>query len=424
MLDETSRAGSRSGPFACAADGGEASYNFQQFVIFRVSVLSPCRERRAGAWQLFPRSGVAGLLPHPAGDAPMSSSLSSNAADRMVEVLAGSTALLANPTGGLTDLPLSVTSVLPEDSSADTTVAQPAHGLIDLLPATNALESTTSVLGDGTAAATGSDLPLVGSLLNTSDLPVVGSVLNTAMPVESDATALAASGGTLQPVLDTANTAALGAVHSAADILVTALPDALHGVTNLGQAIDLGSVGAIEAGGHTNLVADVLDVPGQLLAGNLGETIAHLGADITGVVHAVSGLANTIVSDVSGLLSPVTGLVNQLSHGLLDNGLPNLGGDISAIDTGQNGPHLLDLGALTGAHGLNIPNLGGVGADGLAGNLLGSLNLNLLGDSSASGHAASAPVAAPVDLGAVTHDLLSPLTHGHGILDAHGTHIL
>ncbi|TWB94669.1 hypothetical protein FBZ93_109109 [Bradyrhizobium macuxiense] len=338
----------------------------------------------------------------------MSSSLSSNAADRMVEVLAGSTALLANPTGGLTDLPISVTSVLPDDSLADTTVAQPAHGLVDLLPATNALESTTSLLGDGTAAVTGSDLPLVGSLLNTSDLPVIGSVLNAALPVESDSTALAASGGTLQPALDTATTAVQSAVHSSADVLsqATALPDMLHGVTNLGQAIDLGSITTLGTGsGHANLVADVLDVPGQLLAGNLGETIAHLGADITGVVHAVSGLANTIVSDVSGLLSPVTGLVNQLSHGLLDNGL-------------------LDLGALTGTHGLNIPNLGGVGADGLAGNLLGSLNLSLLGDSSASGHAASAPVAAPVDLGAVAHDLLSPLTHGHGILDTHGTHIL
>ncbi|WP_128970991.1 hypothetical protein [Bradyrhizobium tropiciagri] len=357
----------------------------------------------------------------------MSSSLSSNAADRMVEVLAGSTALLANPTGGLTDLPLSVTSVLPDDSSADTAAAQPAHGLVDPLPGTNALENTTSLLGDGTAAATASDLPLVGSLLNTSDLPVVGSVLNAAMPVESDTTALAPSGGTLHPVLDTANTAAQGTVHSSADILsqATALPDVLHGVTNLGQAIDLGSITTIgTGGGHTNLVADVLEVPGQLLAGNLGETIAHLGADITGVVHAVSGLADTLVSDVSGLLSPVTGLVGQLSHGLLDNGLLNLGGDISAIETGQNGPHLLDLGALTGTHGLNIPNLGGVGADGLAGNLLGSLNLSLLGDSSASGHAASAPVSAPVDLGAVGHDLLSPLTHGHGILDAHGTHIL
>ncbi|MGY4475948.1 hypothetical protein [Bradyrhizobium sp. USDA 3364] len=416
----------------------------------------------------------------------MSSSLSSNAADRMVEVLAGSTALLANPTGGLADLPPSLASVLPDDGPADTAASQPANGLIAplavLLPAANLLESATSLLGDGAAGAAGSDLPLAGGLLYTADLPVAGDLLNAVLPAEpGPAPALSPSGGTLQPVPDTAGTA-VGGMHSAADLLsqATALPDALHGVTNLGQALNLGSISASgTGGGHANLGADIVDVPGQLLAGNLGETIAHLGADISDVVHAVSGLANTVVSEIDGLLSPVSGLVNQLSHGvlgngLLGNGLLNPGGDaangggllggltggssgshgagvtigplqssgatldilaaptsgdhhaadINAVDTGQSGPHLLDLGALTGTHGLNIPNLGGVGADGLAGNLLGSLNLNLLGDSSTSGHAASAPVSAPVDLGAIAHDLLSPLTHGHGILDAHGTHIL
>ncbi|WP_128089528.1 hypothetical protein [Bradyrhizobium viridifuturi] len=420
----------------------------------------------------------------------MSSSLSSNTADRMVEVLAGSTALLANSSGGLTDLSASLTSVLPDDSMADTAAGQPAHSLIDPLPAADAMDNATSLLGDGAAAASGSDLPLLGSLLNTSDLPVIGSVLNVALPVEPDSTLLAASGGTLQPVLDTATTAVQSAVHSSADVLsqAAALPEMLHGVTNLGQAIDLGSISTIgiSSGGDANLVTDILDVPGQILAGNLGETVAHLGADISGVVHAVSGLVDTVVSDVSGLLSPVSGLVSQLTHGLfdgglLDGGLLNPGGDtagngllggllggltgssnghlagitigpqqpsgptldllaaptpgdhhtadISAVDTGQTGPHLLDLGALTGTHGLNIPSLnipslGGVGADELAGNLLGSLNLSLLGDSSTAGHAASAPVSTPVDLGAIGHDLLSPLTHGHGILDAHGTHIL
>ncbi|WP_244068132.1 hypothetical protein [Bradyrhizobium sp. Ce-3] len=394
----------------------------------------------------------------------------------MVEVLAGSTALLANPVGSLTDLPLPATSVLPEDSPTDAAASQLAHGLIDALPAANVLESNASLLDDGPGGGAGSDLPVAGNLLNPSDLPIAGELLNAVLPAEPDpASALTASGGMLQSVLDTAGTAVQSGVHSAADVLpqATALPDALHGITNLGQAIDLGSIGTIGAnGGHANLVADILDVPGQILAGNLGETIAHLGADISDIVHVVSGLVDTVVSDVSGLLSPVSGLVNQLSHGLLDSGLLNLGGDATTgggllggllggltgsgsgqlaggnigpvqtngptpdilaaptsgdhhtVDTGQTGPHLLDLGALTSSHGLNIPSLGGVGADGLAGNLLGSLNLNLLGDSSASGPAASAPVAAPLDLDAVAHDLLSPLTHGHGILDAHGTHIL
>ncbi|MGL1166796.1 hypothetical protein ACSTKZ_24980, partial [Vibrio parahaemolyticus] len=78
----------------------------------------------------------------------------------------------------------------------------------------------------------------------------------------------------------------------------TALPDMLHGLTNLGQAIDLGNISTIGTsnGGHANLVADILVVPGQILAGNLGETVAHLGADISGVIHAVSGLVDTAVS--------------------------------------------------------------------------------------------------------------------------------
>ena len=54
--------------------------------------------------------------------------------------------------------------------------------------------------------------------------------------------------------------------------------------------------------------------------------------------------------------------------------------NVTGVDVGPNGPHLLDLGVLTGTNGLNIPSLNGAGTDSLTGNIL-------------SGGTASAPAA-------------------------------
>ncbi len=100
--------------------------------------------------------------------------------------------------------------------------------------------------------------------------------------------------------------------------------------------------------------------------------------------------------------------------------------EVNAVDVGQNGPHLLDLGALTGSNGISVPSLGGTGTDGLTGNLLGGLDLgHLLGGNIASGNTTSTSVSAPVDVSALVHDLI-PVAMGadHGILNSHGTHIL
>ncbi|MCC8943534.1 hypothetical protein H8A97_00055 [Bradyrhizobium sp. Arg62] len=211
-------------------------------------------------------------------------------------------------------------------------------------------------------------------------------------------------------------------------------------------------------------------------------------APVTDVVHAADGVVGSLLGDTgvgsllggTDALSPVTGLLGNVLHdaqtlpllsinggnnasdgGLLSGLLGDLNhsntghladidvgptqpngnainllaaptsGDhhtveVNAVDVGQSGPHLLDIGALTGTNGLNIPSLGGTGADGLAGNLLGNLDLgHLAGGSVASGNTASAPVSVPVDISNVLHDLVSgPLAADHGVLNGHGTHLL
>ncbi|MGY3532386.1 hypothetical protein [Bradyrhizobium sp. USDA 4452] len=247
---------------------------------------------------------------------------------------------------------------------------------------------------------------------------------------------------------------------------------ATNPVTDVVQAVD-GVVGSLLADAGV----------GSVLGSGTGAL-----APVTQVVHTVDGVVGSLLGDTgagsllggTAALSPVTGLLGNVLHdvetlpllginggnnggdgGLLGGLLGNLGGsntghladvdlgptqpngnsidllaaptsgdhhtlEVNAVDVGQNGPHLLDLGALTGTGGLSIPSLGGTGADGLAGNLLGSLDLShVLGGNIASGNTASAPVSVPIDVDAVLHDLLSgPLAADHGILNNHGTHIL
>ncbi|PAY03395.1 hypothetical protein CK489_39790 [Bradyrhizobium sp. UFLA03-84] len=292
---------------------------------------------------------------------------------------------------------------------------------------------------------------------------------------------LAGQGGLLQPVLNAVN----GAASDASGLLTTigheaGLDHVVHDVTNLAGTIGLGQLGATPAAdGHANLLTDLLNTPGEVLAGHTSDAVAHLGADLTDTAHALDAVPTDLLTGVvngkDDPTNPVDNLIHDLGHDLQglplvtanggnnagDGGLlggivgslsnPNSGhlvtldvgptqpngqaidilaaptsGDhhtveVNAVDVGQNGPHLLDLGALTGNNGpLSIPSLGGTGADGLVGDLLGGLNLShALAGNIASGNTASAPV----DVDAVVHDLI-PLTGDHGILNSHGAHII
>ncbi|TWB86957.1 hypothetical protein FBZ93_1243 [Bradyrhizobium macuxiense] len=292
---------------------------------------------------------------------------------------------------------------------------------------------------------------------------------------------LAGQNGLLQPVLNALN----GAASDASGLLTTighetGLDNAVHSVTNLAGAVGLGQLGmAPAADGHSNLLTDVLNTPGEVLTGHTSDAVTHLGADLTDTAHALdavpAALLTGVVNGKDDPTNPVDNLIHDLGHDLQslplvtanggnnagDGGL--LGGivgslsnassghlvtvdvgptqangtpidilaaptsgdhhtvEVNAVDVGPNGPHLLDLGALTGSNSpLSIPSLGGTGTDGLVGNLLGGLNLShAQAGNIASGNTASAPV----DVDTVVHDLI-PITGDHGILNSHGTHIL
>ncbi|MFT4121601.1 hypothetical protein [Bradyrhizobium sp.] len=360
-----------------------------------------------------------------------------------------------------------------DDSTDATATAQPSGNTVDALPLANVLDPVTSLLSDTTGGTTGDSLPIVGNLLDGGGL------------ADGSSLTLAGADGTLQPVLNAANALIKDFHNNVLEALSHEIgaSDLIHNVTNTGETVGLGTIGVptpSPTDGHTNLVTDLLNAPATLLdGGGLGTVISQVGSDLTDDVHAVDGIVNSLLNTQDGLnvlptvtrelgsdlqnlpLLSVNGDSGSGGGGLLDGLVGNLHGsdtghlvdvnvgpeqpngqaidilaqpttgdhhtvDVSAVDIGQNGPHLLDLNALTGSGGLNLPSLGGTGTDGLTGNLLGNLNLgNLLSGGIASGNTTTAPVSAPLDVTAVLHDLVSsPLTTDHGLLDTHGTHIL
>lgn len=457
----------------------------------------------------------------------MATLLNGTDTNRLVEVLAGSTALL-NDTNGDNALPLSLNALLGDDTaSADVTAnaATPAASDGPLVTA-GLLDPVTDIV-DG----------VLGT--DTSNLLGVGDVLNLGTPSQL---ALAGPEGGAQPVFDATNIL-IKDVHAEIETLAdnSGLNDLLHTVTQLGETAGLGTTGVVPPAaddGHTNLVTDVVNAPSTLLNGGLDDVIAHLGGDLGDTLDAAIGVVGSLLNGPDPL-NPIPELLNGLTSSLQNLPLLNInGGDgadgggllgglgggllngvvgdvtgsssghlididlgpatsnglgldllatpdathsasVNVLDVGPNGPHLLDLGVLTGdglldiggsgdtgAGGLgnllggtgllggllggagseggplagagiiDIPGLGGAGADGLTGNLLGpdglvggllsghALGGGLLNGDIASGNTTSAPLTAPLDIAALTDTIAAPLTGDHGILDLHGAHIL
>ncbi len=412
----------------------------------------------------------------------MATLLNGNDTNRLVEVLAGSTALL-NDTDGSSALPLSLNALLGDDTaSADVTAnaATPAAAGDGPLLTAGVLDPVTDVV-DG----------VLGT--DTSNLLGIGDVLNLGTPSQL---ALAGDNGGAQPVFDATNVL-IKDVHAEIEALSyqSGLPYILHAVTNLGETVGLGTTGAVPPAiddGHTNLVTDVVNAPSTLLNGGLDDVIAHVGGDLGDTLDAAVGVVGALLNG-NDPLNPIPELVNGLTSSLqnlpllnVDSGdggglLGGLGGglltgvvgdltgsssghlidvdlgpetsnglgldllatpdgthsaSVNVIDVGPNGPQLLDLGVLTGSGIINVPSLGGSGTDGLTGNLLGPDGLvggliggqaldggSLIGDI-ASGNSTSVPVHAPLDIAALNDTIAAPLTGDHGILDLHGAHIL
>jgi len=358
----------------------------------------------------------------------------SSSSTRLVEAIAGSSGSIIDPTSAIGDLPI-----------------------LGTLTSTDGETHPTANTTDGVDAG---PLDLVSSLTGESGL--------TDPLAAAGGLALAGNGTSLQPLLDAANSA-IKEVHYELELLShqTGTSDIVHSITNLGETIGLGEIGTAPApGGPTNLLTDVLNLPSNLLSGNLEGIISDVGHDLTNVIGSLLGVKDAVIfgsdplnpipeliqgighdlsslpllsigdGDQGGLLS---GLVGDLSHSSSNHladvnvgpeqdsgGLPinllaaNESGphhtvDVNAVNVGPNGPHLAALDLLTGGAGLG-------GGDSLAGNLL---NLGTLADAS---HAAplgipSLPVLPQVG-DASGLDLGGLLNADHGILNLHSVHMV
>ncbi len=347
-------------------------------------------------------------------------------------------------------------------------------------PPTDANPSTG---GDASASALAPVTALLDDVLGSDACNLLGGSDGIS------ALRLAGSDGSLQPVLNVENTAVLDlheVFETASDELGAA--GVVHSVTNLGETVGLGKTGTVEhPDGHSNLLTDVLNAPGDILGGDLDQAFSNLTADISDIVNGVAGLGKAVLNG-SDALNPVSDLIQDIGANLQhiplltinggnnadDGGLlggvisdlnPSSGGHLADVDIGperdngialdvlgqpDNGPRhalevnavdqpagspqLADLGLLTGAGALDIPGLSGSGSDGLNIPLLNgagidSLTGNLLGDGLTGGDAACgdstcAPLAVPGDIAGLSDVMTALLTTDHGILDNHGTCIV
>jgi hypothetical protein len=407
----------------------------------------------------------------------MATLLNGNDTNRLVEVLAGSTALL-NDTHGASALPLSLSSLLSDDASSSDVPAS----------------TSTHATGDGPLVTAGLLDPVTGVVdgalgTDTSNLLGIGDVLNLGTPSQL---ALAGDDGGAQPVFDATNILVKD-FHAQIEGFshTSGTSDILHAVTNLGETIGLGNTGVVPPAlddGHTNLITDVVNAPSTLLNGGLDHVIGQIGGDLGDTLHSTIGVVGAVLNG-NDPLNPVPELVNGLTSslqtlplldlnggngadggvlggGLLGGSLGNITGSssghlidvdlgpamsnglgldllatpdqthtasVNAVDVGPNGPQLLDLGVLTGSGIIDVPGLDGAGSDGLVGGLLGGHGLanglghglggGLLNGDIASGNATSTPLNAPLDIAVLTDNVTS-LAGDHGILDLQGAHIL
>jgi hypothetical protein len=421
----------------------------------------------------------------------MSALLSGN--DRLAELLAGSTAILSSSSTEMSPVSMLPPGLLGTDT-IDTQPAADMAADYGTTPSVLTLLTGDANGGTGNSESGPLDGILsdptgaLGSISSLGSVIGLGNIGSSSTGTTGDTSPLeiAGSGTPLQPLFEGVNSL-IRDFHS--DLrnagAEAGLFETVHGVTTLGDIIGVGNIGATSAGGgNHNLVTDILNAPGDVLNGDLGGVINNIGSDLTNIFDSVNHVANSVIfgvdpsNPIPGILEGVLedihhvplltvnggnnaddggllgGIVGDLTHSstghLIDadigpeqnNGqaidllsAPTSGQhhtiEVNAVDVGANGPHLADLGLLTGTSGLALPSLftvpalGGAGTDGLAGNLLGGSGTgglvgNLLGGTIASGNTTSAPI----DISAV-HDVISaPAATDHGLLDLHGTHII
>ena len=157
-----------------------------------------------------------------------------------------------------------------------------------VVPDATSVDEAANQLLSGAATDAGANPGLVA--------PAVGIVPATQLASATPAETLANSG-----VIAFHDT-----IEGASD--VGGLSGSVHGVTNLGETIGLGHLGAGD-----NLLTDAADTPSDLLAGNIS-TLGDLPTNAVNVAGAAGGLASGVESDVASgafLANPVGNAVNM-----------------------------------------------------------------------------------------------------------------
>lgn len=254
--------------------------------------------------------------------------------------LVGSGTVLAPAEGTLNQAVLGFHASLEDTGHQVPLVNNPIHGVTGLgetiglghLGETGTLltDASTvpgSILNGGGLASASPVLTDLGHTLGAVDT-LVGSIAEL-----SDSGKLLSSGGTLAPVTSLANAGAMELTSTLTMVGqgVAPLGDAIHGLTNLGDAVGLGHLGD---GG--NLVTDAAALPSHILGGGGIGSVAPVLTDAGSAVSAISGLLDGATGSAGGLgggLTPVTTTVG----GLLDNaGGVGTGGLLGGL-TGSGG---------------------------------------------------------------------------------------
>ncbi|MCJ2059040.1 hypothetical protein MKL09_21175 [Methylobacterium sp. J-048] len=149
----------------------------------------------------------------------------------------------------------------------------------------------------------------------------------------------------LQPVAALAN-GVIDGIHATLEQVghdVPVLNDPLHAVINLGTTVGLG-----ELGESSNLVTDVVNLPGAVLSGNAGPAIGQVVGDVGHVADAAGGVLGSVTGALSGAAgggqgtgSPLDGVLGTVTSvlGGSDAGNPvgGLPGGLTGGGSGEGG---------------------------------------------------------------------------------------
>lgn len=289
----------------------------------------------------------------------------------------------------------------PSDDQSASGADNPSSGTTTPDDGSTGGDTTSSADGD-TGNGSGGPLPGIGGLSGITDVVDLGNGSDDGSGLE-----LAGDGAVLQPVFDTVN----GAVDD-----VTGSSGLVQGVVDVAHTAGVGTIGITPAAdGHSNLLTDVLNLPGNILGGDLNGGLSHITSDLTDTVNATTGLVGDVLgvtglptdSLLGGDSGKLIGDVVNLPNTALDGGIQQTVGDLTGTVSGLTGTadglggngllqpvtHLVD----SAGSDLQSNSVLGIGGDGATGGILSGSAGDIGGSS--SGDAAHASIGPESDDG-------------------------